>query len=239
MLEINWLSGASNEWCLPTMRLYWWQQLPLLILIQLLEPNRLSHKLYGMLSFHPFFLVIFASLLRWYQPLQKIPLVSMLNLILESIVCTIGSIEGNDLYPFKALVCIFVSSKLLLHFSLIQLADIVIWIVFVCYLWGSLQSHKLGPDEFDQWVERVVESNEFPLKMSLFSFKAIVDHFSLMYKGYWFLTYSVPVAEALLTCKSTVGSPRQFSGRAGRYPCLRQWVFVDYHKLKDQGVVSL
>ncbi|KAJ9698128.1 hypothetical protein PVL29_007293 [Vitis rotundifolia] len=46
-------------------------------------------------------------------------------------------------------------------------------------------------------------------------------------------------AEALLACKSTIGSPRHFSGRAGRYPCLRQWVFVDYHKLKDQGVVSL
>lgn len=33
------------------MRLFWWQQLPLLILIQLLEPSRTSHHLYAEASF--------------------------------------------------------------------------------------------------------------------------------------------------------------------------------------------
>lgn len=57
MWEINWLSGTLKEWCLPTMHFYWWQQLPLLILIQLLE-HWLTHKLYGMLSFHSSFYLL-------------------------------------------------------------------------------------------------------------------------------------------------------------------------------------
>lgn len=54
-----------------------------------------------------------------------------------------------------------------------------------------------------------------------------------------FLLISAHVVEALLACKSTGSSPPQFSGRAGRYPCLRQWACDDCHKLKEEGVFSL
>ncbi len=51
MFEDNWYWGVSVKWWLSTMRSFWWQQLPLLILIQLLEPGRTSHKIYGKSSF--------------------------------------------------------------------------------------------------------------------------------------------------------------------------------------------
>lgn len=46
-------------------------------------------------------------------------------------------------------------------------------------------------------------------------------------------------AEALLAFKTHIGNPRQFSGRVGRYPCVRQQSCINFHKLKDPGVVSL
>lgn len=59
--EVNvwsyWKWGVSMEWWLLTMRLFWRQQLPLLILIQLLEPGRTSQQIYGLSSFT--FLVLF------------------------------------------------------------------------------------------------------------------------------------------------------------------------------------
>ncbi|PRQ33570.1 putative protein kinase RLK-Pelle-RLCK-IXa family [Rosa chinensis] len=43
-------------------------------------------------------------------------------------------------------------------------------------------------------------------------------------------------AEALLTFKSRVGSPELSGGQIGKYPCLKQWTFLKYYKLKDPCV---
>ncbi|KAL5765806.1 hypothetical protein ACOSP7_016423 [Xanthoceras sorbifolium] len=46
-------------------------------------------------------------------------------------------------------------------------------------------------------------------------------------------------AEALLACKSTLVNPRQYSGRVGRFPCIRQWPCLCFYEPNDLGVVSL
>ncbi|XWS53269.1 hypothetical protein CRYUN_Cryun11dG0142900 [Craigia yunnanensis] len=45
--------------------------------------------------------------------------------------------------------------------------------------------------------------------------------------------------EALLICKSTVCTPQQTSSRFGKFPCLRQWAYVNCYQPEDVDVVSL
>ncbi|MBA0807342.1 hypothetical protein Gohar_023152, partial [Gossypium harknessii] len=46
-------------------------------------------------------------------------------------------------------------------------------------------------------------------------------------------------AEALLICKNTVCTPQQTNSRFGKFPCLRQWAYVNCYRPEDADVVSL
>ncbi|KAL1098546.1 hypothetical protein V6Z11_D05G106700 [Gossypium hirsutum] len=45
--------------------------------------------------------------------------------------------------------------------------------------------------------------------------------------------------EALLICKNTVCTPQQTNSRFGKFPCLRQWAYVNCYRPEDADVVSL
>ncbi|KAH1066776.1 hypothetical protein J1N35_031763 [Gossypium stocksii] len=45
--------------------------------------------------------------------------------------------------------------------------------------------------------------------------------------------------EALLICKNTVCTPQQANSRFGKFPCLRQWAYVNCYRPEDADVVSL
>ncbi|KAH9660810.1 protein kinase domain-containing protein [Citrus sinensis] len=64
-----------------------------------------------------------------------------------------------------------------------------------------------------------------PLAASMFSHKVCQRHLEF--------------AEALLACKSALGTPGQSSGRIGRYPCIRQRACLNCYEPKDPGVASL